>query len=470
MREPTAGSDRRVKDFAVRCYRGLEQGMTPQQRSELVTEGVELAQRAREERRSSREHRLLQVTAALAREDDALESLLVKLEPSVARRPPGVVVATSRESAGGWEKLLVNPPSGASDKPSAAHSVPPKPARGREGRAGWETLPGREAPSIPSGGHRGRFESSTRPLPRSPKAGAGAGSPRGPASQKGSSRGTVLVRVPEGKRHSGKNRFLLVGALLVLVGGLALLALLAFSAEDRAAPRRAPESTGLAEAEAAWFDTHSTGEPHPPEPPPVQVALQHSVLGAPNRREFERRVAFFALSAAGRKWVERFLRRCASLEGSIQSELSAAGLPRGVLAVVGVESGCNPKAKSPVGALGLWQFMPATARAYGLRVPSEQLAAAEADERTQPGPATRAAARFIGDLYERYGDWELALAAYNLGPGGVRRRLVNARVGSFWGLVDSGALPRETADYVPRVQALAHVLLNLDKFGFSRER
>ena len=123
-------------------------------------------------------------------------------------------------------------------------------------------------------------------------------------------------------------------------------------------------------------------------------------------------------------------------------------LPPELLAVAMVESGFNPLALSPKGARGIWQLMPATAAAYGLNVgPSE-------DHRTHPERSTHAAARYLRDLYARFGDWRLALAAYNWGEGRVQRALAKTGARDFDELAQRGLLPLETRQYVPAVMAV----------------
>ena len=127
----------------------------------------------------------------------------------------------------------------------------------------------------------------------------------------------------------------------------------------------------------------------------------------------------------------------------IEEELIKAGLPVELRALPIIESALSPTAVSPMGAAGLWQFMPATGKVYGLEVNSL------VDERCDPVLSTRAACRYLKDLYTLYKDWTLAIAAYNCGPGNVNKALARAGDGSrtFWDIYDF--LPRETRGYVP---------------------
>jgi soluble lytic murein transglycosylase-like protein len=124
-------------------------------------------------------------------------------------------------------------------------------------------------------------------------------------------------------------------------------------------------------------------------------------------------------------------------------------VPVELLAVAYVESRFRAGAVSPVGAGGIWQFMPGTARRYGLQV------TAQVDHRTHPDHSTRAAARYLRDLYRMFGDWELALAGYNWGEGNVQRAMRRAGTRDFGELVRRGFVPLETRKYVPAVLSLA---------------
>lgn len=134
--------------------------------------------------------------------------------------------------------------------------------------------------------------------------------------------------------------------------------------------------------------------------------------------------------------------------------LRAEGVPLELASVVLVESAGNVAALSPAGARGLWQFIPETARRYGLEV------GAARDDRLDVERATRAAARHLRDLHARFGDWELALAAYNAGAQAVERAIARARSRDFARL----ALPAETRNYVPAVLAAADLFGEAEVF------
>jgi soluble lytic murein transglycosylase-like protein len=141
--------------------------------------------------------------------------------------------------------------------------------------------------------------------------------------------------------------------------------------------------------------------------------------------------------------VRTAIQRVQQLRSTIEPILRQEGVPSELSAIVLVESGGQLTAVSPKGARGAWQFMPDTARRYGLVV------SAERDERLDLTKATHAAAQYLSDLYQQFGDWQLAFAAYNAGEQAVERAA--ARTGKKDFSAIQRALPQETRNYVPAV-------------------
>jgi len=140
------------------------------------------------------------------------------------------------------------------------------------------------------------------------------------------------------------------------------------------------------------------------------------------------------------------------LRPAVDPILMSHGVPVNLAAIILVESGGRTSALSPKGARGIWQLMPDTARRYGLRVDEIR------DDRLDLFKATDAAARYLRDLYTQFGDWKLALAAYNTGEANVGVAILKAHTQDFDQLANLRMLPLETRNYVPRVLAAAHSL------------
>ncbi len=149
-----------------------------------------------------------------------------------------------------------------------------------------------------------------------------------------------------------------------------------------------------------------------------------------------------------RAFLRPALARYSVYRESLTRILREENLPPELLAVALVESGFNPQALSPKGARGIWQLMAATAQRYGLTVDPMN------DHRTHPEHSTRAAARYLRDLYRRFGDWKLALAAYNAGEDRIQRIINRTGIRDFDEMARRGLLPLETRKYVPAVLAV----------------
>ncbi|MGH9441989.1 MAG: lytic transglycosylase domain-containing protein [Thermoanaerobaculia bacterium] len=148
-------------------------------------------------------------------------------------------------------------------------------------------------------------------------------------------------------------------------------------------------------------------------------------------------------------------------EPLIRTAFQAEGLPGDLVYVAMIESSFRPTARSNARAQGIWQFMKSTGHRFGLK--SDKLV----DERADPMKATLAAAKFWKTLYGEYGDWNLAMAAYNSGEGRVSSAIRRTGLDDYWGLCRQNALPRETCNYVPGVIAAGMIARDPRQYGFD---
>ena len=171
---------------------------------------------------------------------------------------------------------------------------------------------------------------------------------------------------------------------------------------------------------------------------------------------------FYRDSPSGKSIGKVWAKKSGRYTGAIKAELARAGVPTDLVWLSMIESGHNPTILSPAGAAGLWQFMPDAGRTYGLTVDRW------VDERLDPERSTEAASRYLSDLYRRFGSWELAIASYNMGYGGLTRSIRKFNSNDFWELVRYEAgIPWETTLYVPKIFALAIVMNNKKAFGLD---
>ncbi len=159
----------------------------------------------------------------------------------------------------------------------------------------------------------------------------------------------------------------------------------------------------------------------------------------------------------GRKHFVRWLERKAEIETAVTAILVEAGLPPELLYMSVIESGLNAHARSRVGAVGYWQFMPGTARHFSLRHDTW------VDERRDLERSTRAAATYVTQLYNYFQDWSLVLAAYNAGEGRVDRVIRRAGHRDFWRL----PLPAETRNHIPKFIAAYRIARDPTRYGFA---
>jgi membrane-bound lytic murein transglycosylase D len=152
------------------------------------------------------------------------------------------------------------------------------------------------------------------------------------------------------------------------------------------------------------------------------------------------------------------INRVQQLRPILEPILREERVPTELAAVVLVESGGQPNALSAKGARGIWQFMPDTARRYGLVVNQQR------DERLDIQRSTRAAARYLRDLYRQFGDWQLTFAAYNAGEDQVQRAIERNGTKDFRLLSSGRSLPLETRRYVPAVVNALQSMGNASRF------
>ncbi|MBI4587255.1 MAG: transglycosylase SLT domain-containing protein [Candidatus Rokubacteria bacterium] len=166
-------------------------------------------------------------------------------------------------------------------------------------------------------------------------------------------------------------------------------------------------------------------------------------------------------TGARREVVGRWLDRSTQYLDMIRQVFSRKGLPEDLAFTAMIESGFNPLAVSRAGAKGLWQFMEQTARRYGLKVNRW------VDERLDPVKSTEAAAEYLEDLFEQFGHWFLALAAYNAGEVKVARAVARSQSNDFWTIAHGRWLRDETKQFVPQIQAATLIAREPERYGFQ---
>ena len=166
-------------------------------------------------------------------------------------------------------------------------------------------------------------------------------------------------------------------------------------------------------------------------------------------------------SSRGRGTLERALARSGRYEDMIRRTLREEGVPQDLIYLAQAESGFHPLAVSRAGARGMWQFMGSRAQGYGLERNWW------VDDRQDPEKATRAAAHHLKDLYNEFGDWYLAMAAYNSGPGTVQSAVKRTGYADFWQLYHRNVLPKETRNYVPIIVAVTIMAKNPAQYGLD---
>lgn len=265
--------------------------------------------------------------------------------------------------------------------------------------------------------------------------------------------------------------------------------------DDAATGAESPELAALREAERELFPASSSGtDPFVVDPPTSGDAARprvqatglprmstRTVVGSEGGKDLSwmsslvlpelpirweprlvRYLEFFKNDPRGRATLSLWLRRSGRYAEGMRKVLRKKGVPEDLMWLSMIESGFDPTIRSPAGAVGLWQFMPESGRQYGLHQDRWL------DQRMNVQNATEAAAEFLSDLHKRFGSWELAMAAYNMGYGGLLVVVRKYNTNDYWTLSElEGALPWETTLYVPKILAAAIVARNPGKFGFA---
>ena len=191
----------------------------------------------------------------------------------------------------------------------------------------------------------------------------------------------------------------------------------------------------------------------------AEIKSTHSDLPLMMTDQVAGYISYF--SNRGRGSFERAIARSGRYHDMMVAILREEGVPQDLIYLAQAESGFHPLAVSRVGARGIWQFMASRARGYGL---SHNM---WVDDRQDPEKSTRAAAHHLKDLYNQFGDWYLAMAAYNSGPGTVQAAVKRTGYADFWELYRRNVLPRETRNYVPIILAVTIMAKNLPQYGFD---
>jgi membrane-bound lytic murein transglycosylase D len=261
-----------------------------------------------------------------------------------------------------------------------------------------------------------------------------------------------------------ENSAMKIGKLGFLVVGTVLLVLMGFSTQSTADVN---VNIGIFASPAVYeFEVHqdiSVEEPIisslPEEEnnsPIILTDYNHNVLAV---KAVERNINLFT-----ERMSEKFslwLSRSGKYTELMREILRGQNVPEEIVFIPLIESGFSPYACSPARAVGYWQFIASTAKKYGLKINWWM------DERRDPVKSTVAAANYFKDLYEMFGSWNLAMAAYNAGEGKILKAINRTNTNDYWSLLGTKYLKRETKDYVPKFIAASLIAKNPKEFGFE---
>jgi membrane-bound lytic murein transglycosylase D len=203
-----------------------------------------------------------------------------------------------------------------------------------------------------------------------------------------------------------------------------------------------------------------------PVDPALKPKVKEQLVGTVSQLPLEMNDAVlsyinFFSGERGRRTLLAGLRRAGRYKELISKILAEEGVPQELIYLAQAESGFLPRAVSHKSAVGMWQFMQWRGREYGL------MQTRQTDDRLDPEKATRSAARHLRDLYEKFGDWYLAIAGYNCGDGCVERAVQRTGYADFWQIRNRRAIPRETSNYVPIILAMTIMHKNPKDYGLT---
>ena len=226
--------------------------------------------------------------------------------------------------------------------------------------------------------------------------------------------------------------------------------------QNESAPQQKAEPAPIDEANEV---TNYPVDPNLKAKAAAEIKATHSDLPLMMTDQVAGYINYF--SSRGRGTLEHGLTLSGRYREMIERVLQEEGVPQDLIYLAQAESGFHPYAVSRAGARGIWQFMGSRARAYDLHLDLW------VDERQDPEKSTRAAARHLKDLYNEFGDWYLAMAAYNSGPGTVQSAVKRTGYADFWELYRRNVLPRETRNYVPIILAETIMAKNPSQYGLE---
>lgn len=236
------------------------------------------------------------------------------------------------------------------------------------------------------------------------------------------------------------------------------------SAANAAAAKAMRAVKSMAEHRAGASDVASSGNPNEKDESlsfSSQPDFTVGDMSFDTNPAIEHWMSYYTSSPIGRRTMKIGFERSNAYLEMARAEFRSAGVPEDLVWLAFVESVWNPQAVSPAAAGGIWQFIPATATDYGLKVKSGE------DERADPFKQTRVAAVYLHDLYTIFGDWALVMAAYNSGEPRVMGAIVKNGRANFWDLYEKELLPKETRDYVPKILAAIKVASQQDSYGLE---